>query len=69
MKEFKKTKPLLYLLQELPEGETIVVDNRQCQIASVRTYICTLRKLGYDLKATTKGLYNKIAVTKLSNNN
>lgn len=69
MKEFKKTKPLLCLLKELPIGETIVVDNKHVKTTSVRQIVTNLRKLGYEFKASSKGYRSKIAVTKLSNNN
>lgn len=65
MKEFKKTKPLLQVLRELQVGEEVVVDNRQIKTATVRKAVAALRKLGYEFKATEKGLINKISVTKI----
>lgn len=65
MKEFKKTKPLLQVLREMQVGEEVVVDNKQMKTATVRKAVTALRKLGYEFKATEKGLINKISVTKL----
>lgn len=65
MKEFKKTKPLLQVLREMQVGEEVVVDNRQAKTATVRKAVTALRKLGYEFKATEKGLINKIQVTKI----
>lgn len=65
MKEFKKTKPLLQVLREMQVGEEVVVDNRQIKTATVRKAVTALRKLGYEFKATEKGLINKISVTKI----
>mgnify|MGYP007037218738 FL=1 len=65
MKEFKKTKPLLQVLRELQVGEEVVVDNKQMKTATVRKAVTALRKLGYEFKATEKGLSNKRSVTKL----
>lgn len=65
---FRKTKPLVYLLKELPIGKTIVIPNTQARLTSVRDMVAQLRKEGFEFKATVKGLTNKIAVTKLSNN-
>lgn len=68
MKKFSKTKSLTSVLKELPIGETIVITNFQARSTSVRTAVYKLNKLGYELKATSDGLINKISVTKISNN-
>ena len=67
MKEFKKTKPLVYLLRDMKIGDTIVVDKLQVRTVSVRQAVTNLRKEGYEFFASTKGLLGKIAVTKISN--
>ena len=65
MKVFAKTKPLVSLLRELPVGQTILIPNTQARNTSVRFIVSKLRKEGYELEATQKGLTNKIKVTKL----
>lgn len=67
MKEFKKTKPFLYLLRDMKVGETVVVDNLQIRTVSVRQIVTKLRKQGYEFIASTKGYLGKIEVTKVSN--
>ena len=69
MRTFKKTKSLSALLRELPIGETICIDNRQAKTSYVRRLASGLKKEGFNFHATERGLINKIAVTKISNNN
>ena len=65
MKTFNRTKPLIQVLRELPIGETITIPNSQGRGTSVRYMVYLLKKEGYDLKATQKGLINKMQVTKI----
>lgn len=67
MKVFKKSKPLIQIIKDMPVGETIKIDNRQAKTATVRKMVTALRKLGYEYQATEKGLINEIAVTKIRN--
>lgn len=66
MKTFNRTKPLIQVLRELPIGETITIPNSQARHASVRYMVYVLKKKeGIELKATQKGLINKMQVTKI----
>ena len=66
MKTFNRTKPLIQVVRELPIGETITIPNSQARNASVRYMVYMLKKKeGYELKATQKGLINKMQVTKI----
>jgi hypothetical protein len=65
MKVFSKTKPLVQLLRELPVGQSIIIPNTQARNSSVRFIVSKLRKEGFEMKATQRGLTNKIQVTKI----
>lgn len=65
---YRKTKPLIYVLRDLGVGETVIIPNTQARMQSVRDIVRKLKMKGIILKATQKGLVNKIQVTKISNN-
>lgn len=65
MKVYNKTKPLIALLRDLKPGESIVIPNTQARNSSVRFIVSKLRKEGFEMEATQRGLTNKIQVTKI----
>lgn len=67
MKKFYKNKSLTQLLRELKEGNSLDIPNSQVKTVSVRRAVIILKKEGYNLTASEKGLVNSIRVTKVSN--
>lgn len=65
MKTIKKRPTLKDVLRTLPINEPHEIKSRDYRAAVVRRTVSTLRKEGYQFKATEEGLIDSIEVTRL----